>query len=145
MATCSAAARTASAPLNCESKLPKQLLPLSEPPGHHVLRTPVLNQVAQAEAGGEEGGAAGGSRTLPPARAGGAARATHEGPAVRGRQTVPVHRARGIPLLRPGDPGDPGDLPGPKTPKRLLPPAATFPEINNSSGLNWTVWTLDAL
>lgn len=72
-------------------------------------RTSVVNQVAQAEAGGEEGGAAGGSRTLPPARAGGAARATHEGPAVRGRQTVQVHRARGIRLLRHGDPGDPGD------------------------------------
>lgn len=61
-------------------------------------------QVAQAEAGGEAGRAAGGSGTLPQARAGGAARTTHEGPAVRGRQALQVLRPHALPVLTPGDP-----------------------------------------
>lgn len=60
---------------------------------------PRRTQVAQAEAGGEESGAAGGSGTLPQAGAGGAAGETHEGPAVRGRQALQVLRAHAAPVL----------------------------------------------
>lgn len=63
--------------------------------------------MVEAEASGEEGGAAGGSGTLPQARAGGAARTTHEGPVVRRRPAVQILRARAVPVLKHGDPGDP--------------------------------------
>lgn len=51
------------------------------------------HQVAEAKTGGEASGAAGGSGAIPQVGAGGAARATHEGPAVRSQRNraIQVH------------------------------------------------------